>query len=55
MVLAPLDPRQLALVLFIPLESLWQMPSRISAATSELESTADSHRRTLVVEVLGRK
>lgn len=40
--LAPLDPRQLALVLFIPLESIWQMPSRISAATFELEATADS-------------
>lgn len=46
--LAPLDPRQLALVLFIPLESLWQMPSRISAATFELESTAE----TLVQVVL---
>lgn len=40
--LAPLDPRQLALVLFIPLESIWQMPSRISAATFELEATADA-------------
>lgn len=41
-ILAPLDPRQLALSLFIPLESIWQMPFRISAATAELESTADS-------------
>ena len=40
--LFPLDVRQLALVLFIPLESLWQLPSRISAATAELESTAES-------------
>lgn len=40
--LFPLDLRQLAVVLFIPLESLWQMPSRISAATFELESTAET-------------
>lgn len=46
--LAPLDPRQLALALFISLESIWQMPSRISAATFELEATAD----TLVQVVL---
>lgn len=46
--LAPLDPRQLALVLFIPLESLWQMPSRISAATFELEATADALVQTVL-------
>lgn len=40
--LAPIDPRQLAIVLFVPLESLWQMPSRIRAATAELEATADN-------------
>jgi len=40
--LFPLDFRQLAVVLFIPLESLWQMPSRISAATYELQATAES-------------
>lgn len=40
--LAPLDPRQLAIVLFVPIESLWQMPSRIEAATAELEASADS-------------
>lgn len=40
--LAPLDPRQLALVLFVPIESIWQMPSRIEAATAELEASADT-------------
>ena len=40
--LAPLDARQLAIVLFVPIESLWQMPSRIAAATAELEASADS-------------
>lgn len=40
--LAPLDVRQLAVVLFIPLESLWQMPSRIAAANAELEATAEA-------------
>lgn len=40
--LAPLDPRQLAIVLFVPLESIWQMPSRIEAATAELEASADT-------------
>jgi outer membrane protein, heavy metal efflux system len=40
--LAPLDPRQLAIVLFVPIESLWQMPSRIEAATAELEASADT-------------
>lgn len=40
--LAPLDPRQLALVLFVPLESIWQMPSRVAASTAELEATADA-------------
>lgn len=40
--LAPLDPRQLAIVLFVPIESIWQMPSRIQAATADLEASADT-------------
>lgn len=40
--LAPLDPRQLAVVLFVPLESIWQLPSRVAASTAELEATADA-------------
>ncbi len=46
--LAPIDPRQLALALFVPIESLWQMPSRIEASTAELEAVADA----LVQQVL---
>lgn len=40
--LAPLDVRQLAVVLFLPLESLWQLSSRVSVATFELEAVADA-------------
>lgn len=46
--LAPIDPRQLAIVLLVPIESLWQMPSRIQAASTELESTADTLLQTVL-------
>jgi outer membrane protein TolC len=46
--LAPLDPRQLALILAWPIDAIWQMPARSEAATRELESVAE----TLVQTVL---
>lgn len=46
--LAPLDPRQLALILAWPIEAIWQVPFRSEAATRELEVVAES----LVMSVL---
>ncbi len=46
--LAPLDPRQLALILAWPIDAIWQVPLRSEAATRELEAVAE----TLVQTVL---
>ena len=35
--LAPIDPRQLALILAWPIDAIWQRPERAEAATRELE------------------
>jgi cobalt-zinc-cadmium efflux system outer membrane protein len=40
--LAPLDPRQLALIVAWPIEAIWQVPFRSEAATRELEVVAES-------------
>lgn len=40
--LAPIDPRQLALILAWPIEALWQVPLRTAAANRELERVAES-------------
>ena len=40
--LAPIDPRQLALVLAWPIEAIWQVPLRTKAANRELERVAES-------------
>ncbi|HTV24572.1 MAG TPA: TolC family protein [Polyangiaceae bacterium] len=40
--LAPFDPRQLALILALPIDALWQLPSRSEAASRELEAVADA-------------
>ncbi|MCA8960104.1 MAG: TolC family protein [Planctomycetes bacterium] len=40
--LAPIDPRRLSLALLVPLESLWQLPSRTRAANRALASAAES-------------
>jgi outer membrane protein, heavy metal efflux system len=40
--LAPLDPRQLAVILAWPVDFLWQRPHRNEAATRELEAVAES-------------
>ena len=40
--LAPIDPRQLALILAWPIDAIWQRPERAEAATRELEAVAES-------------
>ncbi|MGQ0505876.1 MAG: TolC family protein [Myxococcaceae bacterium] len=40
--LAPIDPRQLALLLAWPIEAIWQVPFRTKAANRELERVAES-------------
>ncbi len=40
--LAPIDPRQLAAILALPIEALWQAPARATAANRELERVAES-------------
>lgn len=40
--LAPIDPRQLALVLLVPIDAIWQVPLRREAAAIELERTAEA-------------
>lgn len=40
--LAPIDPRQLAVILAWPIDALWQVPLRTEAANLELERVAES-------------
>mgnify|MGYP001547806555 CR=1 FL=1 len=40
--LAPIDPRQLALILSWPIEAIWQVPLRTEAARLELERVAEA-------------
>ncbi|MBK8169353.1 MAG: hypothetical protein IPK60_03295 [Sandaracinaceae bacterium] len=40
--LAPIDPRQLSAILFLPIEAIWQTPYRAAAANRELERVSES-------------
>jgi cobalt-zinc-cadmium efflux system outer membrane protein len=46
--LAPIDPRQLALLLAWPIEAIWQAPFRAQAANRELERVAESLVQTVL-------
>ena len=40
--LAPFDPRQLLVVLMLPIDAIWQLPFRAEAANRELERVSES-------------
>ena len=40
--LAPIDPRQLAAILLVPIDAVWQVPFRVAASNRELERVAEA-------------